>query len=180
MNKRVLNAGCGSQDIEPFFSRNGWKEVRFDLEDNSKSDISGDLKSIGLADNSVEAVYCSHTLEHLYDHEVYEALSEFYRILKLGGLVRIYVPDIEEIAKAIAQHGFNTVLYFSPAGPVFPADVIYGMRSAIEKGDYSMAHKSGFSVNNLRHRLVGVGFSERKVESIPIQYQLLGQGVKRV
>lgn len=43
------------------------------------------------------AAYASHLLEHLYFKEAKKLLSECFRILKPGGVIRIVVPDIRGI-----------------------------------------------------------------------------------
>jgi len=52
-----------------------------------------------LADGVYEVVYSSHTLEHLPRNKVPRILSEFRRVLKPGGILRIVVPDLELMAR---------------------------------------------------------------------------------
>jgi SAM-dependent methyltransferase len=52
-------------------------------------------KRLPFGDKTVDAVYFSHVLEHLYLDEGRHLLAESHRILKPGGLVRILVPDTE-------------------------------------------------------------------------------------
>lgn len=51
--------------------------------------------SIPLHDGSTDFVYSSHFLEHLAHKDAQNLLSESFRILKPGGVVRISVPDLE-------------------------------------------------------------------------------------
>jgi Uncharacterized protein conserved in bacteria len=46
------------------------------------------------ADNSVDAVYSSHTLEHLTWEEGSMVFKECYRVMKPGGVIRIIEPDL--------------------------------------------------------------------------------------
>jgi len=46
---------------------------------------------------SVDWVYCSHVLEHLYRWEALEVLREARRMLKKGGRIRIVVPDLDKV-----------------------------------------------------------------------------------
>ena len=47
-------------------------------------------------DNSVNIIFTSHTLEHIYPQQLDFVLKEFYRVLIPGkSLLRILVPDIE-------------------------------------------------------------------------------------
>jgi hypothetical protein len=48
-------------------------------------------------DASVEAIYSSHTLEHLSREEGRAFLAECYRVLTEGGLIRLVVPDVRVI-----------------------------------------------------------------------------------
>lgn len=62
------------------------------------SDIHYDLNSgrdFPILDNQIDNWYTSHTLEHASYDITKKILSEFYRTLKPGGLVRIVVPDFE-------------------------------------------------------------------------------------
>lgn len=59
-----------------------------------------------LADGSCAEVYASHVLEHLsYDTELPAAMKEIYRVLKMGGRVRVAVPDLAVLAKFFAAPG---------------------------------------------------------------------------
>jgi predicted SAM-dependent methyltransferase len=54
----------------------------------------------GYADNSVDEIYASHVLDHLSRNgEMDKALSEWYRVLKPGGILRVAVSDFEKVVK---------------------------------------------------------------------------------
>jgi SAM-dependent methyltransferase len=46
-------------------------------------------------DGAFEAVYASHTLEHVHLNEARGVLRECFRVLKPGGVCRMVVPDLE-------------------------------------------------------------------------------------
>ena len=48
---------------------------------------------------SVDIVYHSHLLEHLYMEEGEDLIRECFRVLKPGGILRIVVPDLERICR---------------------------------------------------------------------------------
>lgn len=50
---------------------------------------------IPFADNTVDFVYSSHFLEHLFSKDALLLLKESYRVLKPGGTVRTCVPDLQ-------------------------------------------------------------------------------------
>ena len=62
--------------------------------------LYGDIiKGLPVRDNSVDGVYCSHTLEHLSLDDFRTALKNTYKILKKDGIFRCVVPDLEWAAK---------------------------------------------------------------------------------
>lgn len=51
-------------------------------------------KKLPLYDHSVDYVFSSHLLEHLFREEGLRLLKDIHRVLKPGGWVRICVPDL--------------------------------------------------------------------------------------
>lgn len=151
--RTVLHAGCGDAGPDGLpvdFRGPNWREVRLDLDPNVKPDIVASITNlIGVADVSVDAVWTAHVLEHLFAHEVPLALREFFRVLKPGGTLALAVPDIQAVAERVANGGLEAVAYESPAGPICPIDMLYGLRWAIAQGNHYMAHKTGFTATTL-------------------------------
>jgi hypothetical protein len=55
----------------------------------------GDIvKGLSIAGGSVEALYCSHVLEHLDRESIVSALANSLALLKPGGTFRLVVPDL--------------------------------------------------------------------------------------
>ena len=46
-------------------------------------------------DRSIDLVYASHCLEHFSHVRVNKVLHEWYRVIKVGGILRLSVPDFE-------------------------------------------------------------------------------------
>lgn len=55
-------------------------------------------------DNELDLIYISHCLEHISHTQIEFVLSEYYRKLKLGGVLRISVPDFEVILQAYDEN----------------------------------------------------------------------------
>jgi predicted SAM-dependent methyltransferase len=53
--------------------------------------------------NSVDIVYNEYFIEHLFSEEGTRVLCEFFRCLKVGGVLRIATPDLDYII-----HKYNT------------------------------------------------------------------------
>jgi ubiquinone/menaquinone biosynthesis C-methylase UbiE len=108
---------------------------------------------------SVDAIFSSHNIEHLYPHEVPVALAEFKRVLKPEGFVVITCPDLQGVASLIAEDKLTDSAYTSPAGPIAPLDILYGFRPSMAKGNLYMAHYCGFTQKVLSATLQKAGFA---------------------
>jgi len=60
-------------------------------------------RRLPFADAEFEAVYHSHVLEHFGKSEAAAFLLECHRVLKSGGVIRVAVPDLEQIARLYLQ-----------------------------------------------------------------------------
>jgi hypothetical protein len=164
--KTVLHAGCGPKGTPIPERFNGWEEIRLDANAAVEPDIVADIASMpNVANDSMDAVFSSHTLEHLYAHEADMALLEFYRVLKPGGQLLLTLPDFQQAAAYIARGQFEDVLYDSAAGPITALDVCFGLRCAVAKGNTFMAHRNGFSPKTLENSLTKAGFDEVRVQT---------------
>ena len=81
---KVLHAGCGLAPLPAWF--NEWEQVRLDADKEVEPDIVANIDDIGDI-GKFDAIYCSHTLEHLYPHQVKEALKGFLGALNDNGFV---------------------------------------------------------------------------------------------
>jgi predicted SAM-dependent methyltransferase len=162
--KTLLNVGCGMSNISQLrgFNNDNWKEIRLDINNTVKPDVVGTLTDMSMIETaSVDAVYSSYNLDHIYAHEVPIALKEFYRVLNKDGIAVVKCPDIQTVCELIAQDKLLEFLYESEAGPVYPIDVIYGNRIQIQMGNEYMAKKVGFTYSALNASFAEAGFKAR-------------------
>jgi SAM-dependent methyltransferase len=162
--KTFLHVGCGPQKKSQIqgFNKDSWKEIRFDIDKNVNPDIVGtltDMKSVETG--SVDAIYSSHNIEHIFPHEVPIALKEFYRVLKEDGIVVITCPDLQSAGEAIAQDKLFESLYESTMGSVTAFDILYGHRKTTADGNVFMIHKGGFTYSSLNSSFFKAGFKAR-------------------
>ena len=157
-----LHVGCGPKRKDRTtkgFNSPLWREVRLDIDASVNPDIIGtmtDMSSVATA--SVDAIFSSHNIEHLYPHEVDVALKEFLRVLKPDGFLVVTCPDLLEVCRLIAEDKLLEPAYTSPAGPIAPLDILYGHRPAMAKGNLYMAHRCGFTEKVLIGTLRTSGF----------------------
>jgi SAM-dependent methyltransferase len=160
----VLHVGCGSKaasGLHKSFQAPGWTEVRLDLDPSVEPDIVASITDMAMVESSsIDAVFSSHNLEHLEAHEVPLALAEFFRVLRPGGMLLATMPDLQSVAKLIADDKLEETAYTSPAGPVTPLDILYGYRPFLAKGASAMAHRTGFTMRSLGMALRNAGFQE--------------------
>jgi SAM-dependent methyltransferase len=89
---RCLNLGCGRR-IHP-----DWENIDFTA--TAPGVRACDLrKGIPYPDASFDVIYHSHLLEHFSKQSAPVFLRECHRVLKLGGVLRVAVPDLERVVR---------------------------------------------------------------------------------
>jgi predicted SAM-dependent methyltransferase len=78
-----LNIGSGGSRIDGF--------------ENVDLDEGKDARKLDYETGSIDEIYASHILEHFSFRETLEVLREWVRVLKVGGRLRIAVPDFNKI-----------------------------------------------------------------------------------
>jgi predicted SAM-dependent methyltransferase len=85
-----LNVGCGNKFHKQW--------VNVDMTSYSKDVISANLlKGIPFPDNEFDVLYHSQVLEHFPKEKAQDFMKECYRVLRKGGIIRVVVPNLENI-----------------------------------------------------------------------------------
>lgn len=88
-----INLGCGSR-LHP-----AW--INVDFTSTQPGVIAHDLrKKLPFEDCSADVIYHSHVLEHFQRQDAAKFLAECFRVLKKGGVLRVAVPDLAQIARS--------------------------------------------------------------------------------
>jgi hypothetical protein len=173
--KTFLHVGCSTLNKSGLkgFDSVEWREIRFDIDPSVYPDIVGTLTDMhAVATGSVDAIFSSHNIEHVFPHEVHTVLLEFHRVLKQDGIVVLTCPDLVSVCQAVANDRLMETLYDSPAGPIAPIDILYGHRNSVAKGELYMAHKTGFTYSSLNSALFKAGFKFNLGAARPSEYDL--------
>jgi SAM-dependent methyltransferase len=173
--KTFVHVGCGPQNKSGLkgFDSDDWREIRFDIDSSVHPDIEGTLTDMhAIATGSVDAVYSSHNIEHVFSHEVHTVLLEFYRVLKEDGIVVLTCPDLQSVCQAVVNDRLLEPLYQSPGGPISPIDILFGHREWIAEGKIYMAHKTGFTYSSLKSAFYDAGFKSNCGAARPNSYDL--------
>ena len=93
---KLLNIACGER------YHKHWTNIDFHANSNlvKKVNILGGLP---FEKDSFDVIYNSHFLEHLSPSQAKFVLKEARRLLKKGGILRIVVPDLENLCKEYLQ-----------------------------------------------------------------------------
>ena len=160
--KTFLHVGCGrktKKQTNREFEKPLWKEIRLDIDPAAQPDILGSTTDLSAVKGiSIDAIFSSHNIEHVFAHEVPVALSEYIRVLQDDGFLVLTCPDLQSVCELVAKDKLADTVYESPSGPITPLDILYGHSASIALGNVFMAHKSGFTQKTLSDYMVKAGF----------------------
>jgi len=146
-----LHLGCGWTILDEW--------INIDLKRNREIltiRLPGGLRKFG--DNSTSYIYSSHFLEHLdYRTEALDFVTECYRLLDDGGVLRVAVPDIEKIINAYTRKNrefFNVQSELHPSWCTTNLDhLMYALQ---QQGE----HKYGYDFETAKILLKKGGFQK--------------------
>lgn len=132
----------GSRDYKP----DGFRTV--DIDATYAPDIVADVTDrIPLEDGCVDEIIAGHVLEHIDWPDNFKAIGEFTRILRIGGTLRLSVPDMGSLVRMLLA-GDSA---FHVMGLVYG---IGGRANPFER------HRYGFTTGMLVDILETLGFGE--------------------
>ena len=97
---KKLIADLGSGPISPYFMDEG-EIVSIDIREDMRPDVVADLRYLPIPNETFDVVHASHSLEHFKWTEVHTVIDEWTRVLKVGGEIRIAVPNLRYTAKRL-------------------------------------------------------------------------------
>lgn len=96
--KVLVNLGCGAQS--------GPEYINVDVVPAPHIHHVHDVKVLEMfSSESVDLLYASHIMEHIPRHELDAVIVEWRRVLKPGGVLRISVPDFDNLLKIYNASG---------------------------------------------------------------------------
>jgi len=142
----AYNLGCGNKKWD--------KWINVDLHSDI-ADLKCDLRKLEIASDSADAVAAIHVLEHFYEWEVAEVLTEWKRVLKPGGKMILELPCMDKVFAYVT----NCVINKEPLQPFMTLMALYGDP---KHKSIPMTHKWGWFQNPLKDMLESVGMTEIK------------------
>ena len=140
----------------------GWVNVDIVVSDHPKCkgppQILADMRSIPLPDECADEVMSIHGIEHLLPWHADEALKEWYRLLKSGGLLVIECPDLMKCCK-------NIVEGYTVPGKHPDQFGMWGLFGDNRLQDEFMMHRFAYTPQTLGAKLHAVGYQSIQSET---------------
>lgn len=143
MKPLKLHLGCGDKFIP------GFEHV--DSTHFRHLDHCADVANLYMYENeTADLIYACHVLEHFGRHQYMKVLSEWFRVLKTGGILRLAVPDFRVVASIYYESGLE--------------DGLSGLVGLVSGGqrDSTDYHKMIFDFDLLSSSLLKIGFSSAR------------------
>ncbi|MHB2167995.1 class I SAM-dependent methyltransferase [Alsobacter sp. R-9] len=132
----------GSRDYKP----DGYLTV--DIDPANAPDIVADIITLSpIQDVSCDEIVAGHVLEHIEWPDGFRAISQFARVLKIGGTLKIAVPDLSLLTRMVAAG----TTPFHAVGLIFG---VGGRHNAFE------AHRYGYTADMMVDILRLLGFGD--------------------
>jgi len=129
--------GCGSKRLQGF--------VNIDCLPNAAVDVVDNIAILETqADGSADLIYACHCLEHFGRNEVVDVLKVWNSKLKVGGTLRIAVPDFESVIKVYQKNK--------------SIQEVLGLICGGQRNEYDY-HKMVFTFDSLTNLLEEAGFT---------------------
>ena len=139
-----LHLGCGKRYLEGY--------IHVDIAEFAHIDYQLPIDDLStFKSNSAEEIYASHVLEYFDRNDVINVLTEWKRVLKPSGILRLAVPNFPKLVEVYQSSKELT----SILGP------LYG-KWDIGNQEF-IYHKTVYDENSLKNVLEEVGFKNIKI-----------------
>lgn len=128
-----LNIGSGQR---PFQQSEGWTNLDCVSRDGQRPDVIADARHIPYPDSSASLCVLHHVVEHFGCGEADGVVKECYRVLRPGGSLLVFVPNMKVLASRWVAGAISDFIFFVNA---------YGAYQG-EEGD---RHKWGYTQGGL-------------------------------
>lgn len=122
-----------------------------------EADILCDLRKLEIATDSADAVAAIHVLEHFYEWEAKDVLTEWRRILRPGGKMILELPCMDKVFGYVVR----CIEAKQPMQPFMTLTAMYGDPKHKEP---AMCHKWGWFTKPLTELLASVGMRNIQTE----------------
>jgi SAM-dependent methyltransferase len=130
--------------------KEGW--VNIDLVGHSADIAWNLLRPLPFPDESAEAVFHEHVLEHFPAADALRLLEDCFRVLRPGGVLRVGVPDAGAYARSYVEGGRGVIDAIRPGRPTAMV--------ALTELFYGHGHRSMYDAETLELFVAAAGFDD--------------------
>jgi predicted SAM-dependent methyltransferase len=139
-----LNLGCGKKTIVGYENVDNFKAEYIDAVYN--------LYEIPYKDNTISEIHSEHALEHVGYEKGKQAIKDWFRVLKPGGVLDLKIPDLELCIKNFFESTNDNYKEWYKY-------TIFGYQKALAgESDDSQIHRWGYTKDEIQKLLEGTGF----------------------
>ena len=138
---KKINMGCGWRNF-------GSSWIHIDSGDYGHLDYTSITDLSQFDDNSIDLIYSSHVIDYFDREQVLPLLEEWYRVLKPGGILRVAVPNFEQISKLYSE-GRYPLNYF--------VGLLYGK---MPMGSETIYHRTVYDFDSLKNVLESLSYKK--------------------
>ena len=113
MSKLAINCGSGQRPFESVFPEIRWINVDKVSREGSVPDIRCDGAHLPYEDAMADYFVLHHVLEHFGCGEAQGLIAEAYRVLKPGGSLLVFVPNMRALAIQWLEGNMDTQNYMT-------------------------------------------------------------------
>ncbi len=166
-----LNLGCGLRTPDGWLNADYWIGARlrktpvlgfltkpFFKADWNDSVVLQDLTAKWQwSDNTVDVVYSSHTIEHLWREDGEHFMAEAFRVLKPGGVLRVIVPDLNRFVERYLQGEFKSTEFVKKLS-VIPFSRNDSWYARMFSSYFRFPHKCMYDLDDMKALIENAGF----------------------
>lgn len=98
-----INIGCGQNICLTY--------VNVDIREDSYADVICDIRDLPFCDERFDHLLSTDVLEHVSHREIHSTFKEWLRVLKVGGTIKLQVPNILVAFDSIKKKDYGTALH---------------------------------------------------------------------
>lgn len=149
LNSKVLklNIGCGSNCI------NGW--LNTDIDPALKAVYLNACNMSYIKDESFDAVFCEHMIEHVEKDKALQIIKEAYRILKPHGVIRIVTPSLNKFIRILEDKDNTYLEWYRRYNSNTKLDLLDSFNDIF----YKHGHKYIWTEESMKYTFESIGFT---------------------
>lgn len=151
----LMVADIGAGFSTPWFGSKSTVR-RYDQDERCRPDVRCDIRHIPEPDQTFDVVHSRHVLEHFMWDEAPDLIKEWIRILKVGGEIRINIPNLAFAARRIIEADSDPNVDVG----LYPLWQVYGRQD----GSDGEVHRNGFTQHGLKRLLELCGLDRISVQ----------------